>query len=247
MASMTEWPEYMFFHRCHQRTYAQVAEKVNLKIFPRFPPGDLTSKIRPKDFSSSGHRRKPGPAARQTHHRERRETKRARWKTSRRKQTFSRAKLLLNLRSAQQRNKHKPHRERGEKERQSKVDEASQAFGPAIGSVGKQTQTTERERERGERRETKRAKWKISRRKQTSPRTKMFLSQRNRHKPQRERRESERERERDRESKVEEVSETFRAPPLPQQAKRQQGRRNGRERRSRLEGLSSAEAMHPEP
>ena len=148
MASMTEWPEYMFFHRRRQRTYAQVAEKANLKIFPRFPPGDLTSKIRPKDFSSSGHRRKPGPAARQTHHRERRETKRARWKTSRRKQTFSRAKLLLNLRSAQQRNKHKPHRERREKERQSKVDEASQAFGPAIGSVGKQTQTTEREREK---------------------------------------------------------------------------------------------------
>ena len=73
MASMTEWPEYMFFHRRRQRTYAQVAEKANLKIFPRFPPGDLTSKIRPKDFSSSGHRRKPGPAARQTHHREKRD------------------------------------------------------------------------------------------------------------------------------------------------------------------------------
>ena len=50
MASMTEWPEYMFFHRRRQRTYAQVAEKANLKIFPRFPPGDLTSKNQAKRF-----------------------------------------------------------------------------------------------------------------------------------------------------------------------------------------------------
>ena len=38
-----EGPEHMFFQRRRQRTYAQVAEKANIQIFPRLPTGGLES------------------------------------------------------------------------------------------------------------------------------------------------------------------------------------------------------------
>ncbi|CAE6972000.1 unnamed protein product [Symbiodinium sp. CCMP2592] len=43
MALMTEGPEHMFFQRRRQRTYAQVAEKANIKVFPRLPTTALES------------------------------------------------------------------------------------------------------------------------------------------------------------------------------------------------------------